>query len=180
MAKLSKEDWLEYGLKFLAEQGEDAIRIENLCQALKVTKGSFYHHFKNMESYLDELMKFWEKGNTTEIIAHAEEGKGTDEKIKKLNEAVLEKNHLVEVRIRAWAIREPLVDHYVKKIDSRRMDYLFRIYKEKGLTDKMADQLAKIEYAAFVGMQHLFRDLPVKEKNSISELFFKLLKQEIK
>ncbi len=35
------EDWVQAGLKLLAEEGLHAVKIDRLCQGLGVTKGCF-------------------------------------------------------------------------------------------------------------------------------------------
>jgi AcrR family transcriptional regulator len=176
MGRLSIEDWLKKGLAVLAEKGEDAMRIELLCKEMKVSKGSFYHHFAGAEEFIEALMKYWEEENTTSIIKETELETSTDGKIEKLEGKVIEKDHLAEVRIRAWAVRNPVVASYIEKVDKRRMEYLEKLHKERGADRKTATKLAHIEYAAFVGMQHLFRDLPMSKKKELSDFLYKLLK----
>ena len=55
----SKQDWLEVGLKTLGEFGENGLTIERLTGTLGVTKGSFYHHFRNVEDFREQLIAFW-------------------------------------------------------------------------------------------------------------------------
>lgn len=43
------------------------ITIDNLC-TLPNHKGAFYHHFKNIDGYVDALMKYWLEVNTFEFI----------------------------------------------------------------------------------------------------------------
>ena len=57
MKKIEREDWFTTGLEILKKDGFLKITIDNLCDVLKVTKGSFYHHFKNVDGYIDALIK---------------------------------------------------------------------------------------------------------------------------
>ena len=43
--RLGKTEWIDAGLKALARDGVDAVRVERLAERLCVTKGSFYWHF---------------------------------------------------------------------------------------------------------------------------------------
>jgi len=175
MAKTIKEDWLKLGMQLLSQQGEDAIKIEKLCAELKLTKGSFYHHYKNIEDYVLELMKYWQVTKTENIIYAANTETGFEKKVEKLNSIVVQEDHLVEIRIRAWGIRNSKVSEYIKQVDLKRIAYLKSLYLEKGQSEESADALAKVEYAAFVGMQQLFYDSPIDEKIKICEIFQTLL-----
>lgn len=54
------------------KQGVAKITIDNLCNLLEITKGAFYHHFKNIDGYIDALMAFWVKENTLAFIEEVE------------------------------------------------------------------------------------------------------------
>ena len=45
--KLDRADWIHAGFAMLAAGGIDAVRVERLAAVLKVTKGSFYWHFRD-------------------------------------------------------------------------------------------------------------------------------------
>ena len=57
--RLSVEDWLRAGYTPLAEQGVRALKVESLCQQTGVTRGSFYWHFEDMDSYRAALVESW-------------------------------------------------------------------------------------------------------------------------
>lgn len=175
MHRIKKEDWLIAGMQGLQEAGDAAIRIDYLCKKLGVTKGSFYHHFHSMEDYVNELLHYWEQENTLAIIDEVE--KISDQKLKAgvLNQQVVAKDHQVEVMIRSWAAKNEKVRHCLEKVDLRRIHYLQSLHKASGVQEQMALDLAKIEYAAFVGFQHLYRTMPLEETDRIFTLFNTLL-----
>ena len=173
--KTAKEDWLKLGMQMLSKLGEDAIKIDKLCVGIQLTKGAFYHHFKNIEDYILELMKYWQVTKTENIIKAANYETGFEKKVEKLNSIVIQEDHLVEIRIRAWGIRNAKVNEFIKLVDQKRLAYLKELYLEKNFAEEQADALAKLEYAAFVGMQQLFHDLPIAEKTKISGIFHSLL-----
>ena len=55
----SKEDWLIVGIKTLAQDGVSGLTVDRMAQELRLTKGSFYHHFVNMADYEDQLIAYW-------------------------------------------------------------------------------------------------------------------------
>src|SRR3954466_14119757 len=51
-----RSSWIDEGLRALGVGGPDAVRIENLAQALGVTKGGFYWHFGGPRALVDERL----------------------------------------------------------------------------------------------------------------------------
>ena len=54
-SRLTREEWLDQALYLLQERGPAAMTLDSLTRHLGVTTGSFYHHFKNHGSFLEEL-----------------------------------------------------------------------------------------------------------------------------
>src|SRR5580700_7620253 len=57
---LSRNDWLRSARLALLTGGVEAVRVEKLARDLRVTKGSFYWHFKDREELLELLLREWE------------------------------------------------------------------------------------------------------------------------
>ena len=53
--------WIDEGLRALAAGGPDAVRVETVASALHVTKGGFYHHFRDRQALLDAMLDTWEE-----------------------------------------------------------------------------------------------------------------------
>lgn len=70
---LGRADWIKAALKLLVAEGESAVRITRLSEALGVTRGSFYWHFKDRADLLDALLETWERRNTLAIVTAVEE-----------------------------------------------------------------------------------------------------------
>jgi AcrR family transcriptional regulator len=58
---LGKADWLRAARIALMHGGVEAVRVEKLARTLRVTKGSFYWHFKNRGEILEALLHEWEE-----------------------------------------------------------------------------------------------------------------------
>ena len=69
LPRYDRERWLETALSVLATEGGARLRIESLVRSLGVTKGSFYHHFKNREDFVRALIDYWSKEFTESVIA---------------------------------------------------------------------------------------------------------------
>src|SRR3712207_4977412 len=69
---LTAEDWLRAAVRALEGGGVDAVAVEPLARKLRVTKGSFYWHFKNRGALLGAVLERWEEECTEAVIAAAE------------------------------------------------------------------------------------------------------------
>lgn len=155
MPRLSKDNWLEEGLKILSEFAQNKLRILYLCERLGVTRGSFYHHFTSIENFISELMKKWESDNTQQFILAANEAQSPYEKMEILNRQVLAANQSVEAAIRSWSFYNEIVKEHLRSVDEQRLTFLIEIFVEGGESPEKAALLAEIDYALLVGLQQL-------------------------
>jgi AcrR family transcriptional regulator len=155
--RLTREDWLETGLHLLGDEGEKALTIERLCQITNRTKGSFYHHFKNRNEFIIALLDFWQSAYTDRIISMVEQLDDLNERRRKLDHLAASLDSQIERAIRNWSSNDERVQKVLKCVDERRIRYLAQLIGELGQPDdEVAFELAVVEYAAFVGIQHLF------------------------
>ncbi len=153
--QLSRTDWLEQGLQLLSTAGPQHLKIDTLCLALGVTKGSFYHHFKHHAAYVSALLDHWKSTYTQQLIQAVEGIDDPHVRSQRLSELVYLKDMRPEVAMRAWANSHPEVAATVREVDAQRIDYLVALSQRMGATDEQAVLLAKMAYAQLVGMQHL-------------------------
>lgn len=171
MKKVTKTDWLEEGLRLLATEGYAKITIENMCKSLSVTKGSFYHHFKNIDEYIKSLMEYWLKENTIALIETTENFTEPDEKHIRLNELTSAISQKAEQVIRAWGFSNDTVRLHVQLVDNMRMEYLTRLNIQTGMDEKDAQDYALIEYSTLIGIQQLRPDITKEEFKHLYLIF---------
>lgn len=168
MKKLTKEDWLAEGLKILQEFAQNKIRILYLCERLKVTRGSFYHHFSSIDEFITELLKKWEKDNTLALIKASSQAQSAEEQMRILGEMAMSKDKSIEVAIRSWSYYHPIVKEYLDKVDNIRLTYLSNVLQQQGVPKEVAEKRAQVDYALLVGIQHLF---PAMSLQAMAELY---------
>jgi AcrR family transcriptional regulator len=59
-ATAGREAFLRAAWEILGESGPDAVTVASLCERVRVTKGSFHHHFGTMTRFIEALAEFWE------------------------------------------------------------------------------------------------------------------------
>ncbi len=57
---LQPNHWIQAGIARLASDGIESVRIELLARDLRVSKGSFYWHFRDREDLLGKILAHWE------------------------------------------------------------------------------------------------------------------------
>jgi AcrR family transcriptional regulator len=158
--KLGRQDWIRAGLAVLAESGVEAVRVEPLAKRMKVTKGSFYWHFKDRNDLLEAILAEWVQIDTRSIIERVNQI-DADPKMKLLQlfELAIADDRLtpgladgsIENAIRAWARNDANVAELIAEIDRQRLDYTKNLFLEIGFSEAEALVRARLAYYSLVG-----------------------------
>ncbi len=168
--RLGKQEWIVAGLKALSAKGVDSVRVERLADALGVSKGSFYWHFKNRDALLSAVLETWKTRATHDVIATVEHGGGDARaRIRALFKIVLDSDGRLDMAVRAWASKDKAVMATLALIDKRRLAYLETLFKELGFTPGEARARARLSYNAFIGQFAL--NIPLSPKGPKSKQF---------
>ncbi|PJZ56891.1 TetR/AcrR family transcriptional regulator [Leptospira barantonii] len=166
---ISSEEWILAGLDLLYRKGEKFLTIDSLCKKLKLTKGSFYHHFKNREDFSQRMLMYWEKTFTDDIIVMAGSENSPKKKLKTLRALTFGLSKNAEKAIRAWAFRNSKVKKIQERVDRKRISFLKETYSELSENRRQAEKKARLAYAIFVGVEMILPELSEKE---IGELYY--------
>ncbi len=182
--KLSKLDWLQAGFLALTKAGPQALKAEPLAKSLKVSKGSFYWHFKDIDDYKSAMITHWAQAATADVITRIKAG--TAHPIEKLyalahHSTTLPEasygGHASESAIRDWARYDPQVAAIVTKIDARRIAFTEALFLEAGQGKTQARQSARLLYSALIGLEILAATALTDPPQDLSHLVSLLLKQ---
>lgn len=178
MKKVDKKQWFVTGLTVLEKEGFGRITIDNLCGLLQITKGAFYHHFKNIDGYVDALMRYWLEVNTFEFIREVDKLNTPKEQQQKLADMAAYASNRNESVIRAWGYSNPIVRNYVAQADSIRLEYANKLNEATGLDAKQAMDLAIIQYSMLIGMQQVCSDLSAKQFKDLQDMVINKFKKQ--
>lgn len=152
ISNLTRQDWINQGLRTLAESGVEAVRVEPLAKLMGITKGSFYWHFKNREDLLEAVLQEWVKLQTNSIIERVEGiGGNAVTKLLYLFELAVQDDGRVENAIRAWATNDVKIVAILAQVDQRRLDYTKDLFLQIGFAPFEAMVRARMAYYALVG-----------------------------
>ncbi len=151
--RLAPSDWCDAGLALLRDEGMPALTVDRMCTVLERTKGSFYHHFRDLDAFLTMLLVRWEDTLTEAPIAVAGAAPEPNQRAARLDEAVAQLDHRLDVSVRAWALRDQRARAAVARVDARRIAYLTELHAAAGAENARA--AAQLEYVAFLGTQQM-------------------------
>ena len=162
-ARTPRNRWIEAGLEALAAGGPEAVRIEPLAQALRVTKGGFYWHFENRGALLEELLDTWEHTLVDEVIERVEsEGGDARGKLRHLftlaGSGDARRLLRTELAIRDWARNDDGVADRLRRVDNRRMDYMRGLFSQFCRDPDQVEARCLMSMALFVGSHFVAAD----------------------
>jgi AcrR family transcriptional regulator len=122
-----------------------------MARRLRVTKGSFYWHFRNRQDLFESMIELWE-GETRALLAEAGEAEPGLERLGRLFELVdRHKGRRPDVAIFSWARRDAKVAARVGAVEKQRIGFLEQVFRDVRGTEDGAGEDALFTYLAFVG-----------------------------
>lgn len=167
--QLSANDWLDQGLKVLAQRGFTALKADPLAKLMGVSRGSFYWHFADIGAFHAAILKRWRDVAAEQIIASLEAAE--DDPLSRLLHGAFNSKHALERAVRSWATTDAKARAAVQAIDRRRLGYVEQMLLKAGVKPDIAAARAQILYWAFLGYALSDQPLPMaRQKAVIDEL----------
>jgi AcrR family transcriptional regulator len=178
--RLSRDEWLAQALDILASEGGAKLRIEAICKALGVTKGSFYWHFKDRDDFVHSVVRYWSDQFTEPVVARVSQMGGTArDRLKALMQVVSEgRLARYDVSVRAWAAQDPdLVAAIVKDVDQRRLAFVGSLFAEMGFRGQKGEMRARALVAYLSYEEAVLAKGDDRDRSKMVDQFFRLITQ---
>jgi AcrR family transcriptional regulator len=156
---LTTTEWAEAALFELGRVGLEGLAVEPLARRLGVTKGSFYWHFKDRRALLIAALERWEQLGTDAVIASLASEPDPRARLRALLQVAMGDKLHIEVAILAGS-EDPIARPIVRRVVTRRLDYLIELYAQIGLPPAQARTFGLHALSAYLGVQHLIRTVP--------------------
>ncbi|AZF37395.1 Transcriptional regulator, AcrR family [Pseudomonas sp. R4-34-07] len=153
MSTLTRHHWIAAGFEALDQAGHSGVSAESLSRRLNVTRGSFYHHFRNREDFVRTLLAAWEEDYTERMLAYAAQGRSAGETLKRYLSIAAEKQPGREISIRAWSLHDPLVGEFQQRVDARRLDFAIRTCRSVVHRPGEAEVMGQMAHLCLIGGQ---------------------------
>lgn len=153
---LSAGDWEQQALVLIAEQGIRAVAVELLARRMGVTKGSFYWHFQNRDSLIEQSLIRWEKHDAANLQASLGAIEDPRERLRSFfRRTGREKlTHNVYSSL-CMASDHPQVEPLLERVAARRMKHIEKAFEEIGFAPQEASHRARLTYSAYLGFLQL-------------------------
>lgn len=148
--RLTRSDWIRHGLLTLARSGPGALKVGPMADRLKVSRGSFYWHFRDIGDFRTQLLEGWRAASTEQIIDDLDSVPGPD-RLRRLVRRAFGSPMLLERAVRAWAGEDREVARVVATVDDRRVGHIATLLVSAGIEADHATPRATFLYWAFLG-----------------------------
>lgn len=153
---LDRDAWIRGALIALADEGPAGLRVEALAKRLKVTKGSFYWHFKDRRDLMDSVLDQWKNGRIRDIRKQTTAQPGQE--LAALHHAIAvyaagrnRRGLPIELALREWARRDVRAAQVVEEVDAERLNSATRLFQALGLPQAEAAARSVLLYAYVFG-----------------------------
>lgn len=175
--RLRKHDWITHGLRTLANDGANALKVGPMATKLKVSRGSFYWHFRDIADFRSQILRSWQERSTDQVIRELDAAKTEPDRLKHLMKRAFAAKHTLDRAIRSWAADDEDVARIVASVDARRVAYIAKLLVAAGVESKRALRRAAFLYWAYLGhaivMDSRHSSIPASAIDDISDLFEK-------
>jgi len=174
-SQLQRFDWLQTALEIFVNEGIDAVRITRLADDLKVTRGSFYWHFKNREDLLHSLVSYWKDKNTAAITESIAQATSLADGILRLFETCVDAARFdprLDLALREWARRSHSIHALVDSEDAARIDALRQFFLRFDYPMPQALIRARVFYYSQIGFYALGTSESLDARLGYTEAYF--------
>ena len=177
--KNTKQEWIETAKRCLIDEGIVGVKVDRLANKLAVTRGGFYHYFKDRDDLLGQLLEYWETscrflpedsapstaGEAAawldRLIGHLIEAKGYD--------------HHFDLAVREWARSDKRAEWAVERADRERLAALQISFEALGYDEESANVRARVFYYHQIGYYAIGVRQRVSERRKAAHLYLDIL-----
>lgn len=182
---LTPEAWIDAATEVLVDRGIDHVRVDILAGELKVTRGSFYWHFRDREDLLRRVLQAWSE-RATEQLTRRLAGASSDPRAQLRDVISLPfrgrsaaRAARIELAIRAWARRDEMARHAVDAADASRLGYHEQVFAALGFARSEARCRAFLLYSYEVSESLLHRQGTASQREERSRFVERLMRQAL-
>ncbi|NOD95274.1 TetR family transcriptional regulator [Ruegeria sp. HKCCD4884] len=153
--RYNRNAWLATAIEVLSKEGQAKLRTEHIAKALGVTRGSFYHHFKNRDEFVFALVDFWAQTFTEQTNANVDgQELSADRRLLYLMRLIRD-NRLdkYDIAFRSWAAQEPAVAEKVREVDRLRYEFVAELFAEMGFAGDDLEERVRL-FLVYESAQH--------------------------
>ncbi|HEY3603493.1 MAG TPA: TetR/AcrR family transcriptional regulator [Sporichthyaceae bacterium] len=163
-AARGKLAWFRAAREIMVEQGSDAVTVAALCERLRVTKGSFHHHFATMPGFIASLTDYWESAFNALLEVAAREPDPLRRLELHINSSLSLETEM-ETAWMAWGWSNPVIGAAWQRLERQGEDNLTRTLFDVLGDLETATLVAEMSTGLSIGM-HAWR--PIMDRENIA------------
>ncbi|MDR2334537.1 MAG: TetR/AcrR family transcriptional regulator [Burkholderiaceae bacterium] len=163
---LSASDWIDAAWDAIGTHGMAGVRVEALATKMKVTKGSFYWHFKDRDALIDAVVQRWLEVFSIKTMESAlKGGAAADERLWQLFERVVKELSTAHSAVlRLWARNSPKLMTVLHAEHEKRMGFVSRAFRELGFDERESLLRADMYLSLLMGEYLVAGGLPLERR----------------
>src|SRR5262249_56196048 len=107
----------ERGLGAVGNEGGRGLKVGPMAAKLKVSRGSFYWHFRDIADFRSQILRSWQERMTDQVIQEIA-GKAEPDRLKHLMRRAFLVKRSLDRAIRSWAAEDEGVATIVASVDA--------------------------------------------------------------
>ncbi len=182
---LTPESWVDAATEVLVDQGIDHVRVDVLATQLRVTRGSFYWHFRDREDLLRRVLQAWRESTTVQLTKRlAMAGRSPQDQLRDVislpfRGRAAARAARIELAIRAWARRDEMARAAVDEADAARIGYHAQVFEALGFAADEAQHRAFMLYSGEVAESLLHRQGTAAQRQARQQFIERLAQQPL-
>jgi len=176
--RLGAQAWIQAAREALISGGVARVKIVPLADALGVTSGSFYWHFKDRPALLDALLDDWKANNSRAMFAAVASETDPKHQLDMLVRVWVEErdySSAYDSAVRDWTRSAPNVASVVREVDDQRIKLIQGIFERLGQPKLEAFIRARITYFHQVGYYAMHIEETVERRLELLGIYTALL-----
>lgn len=149
---LTPTSFIEAATEILVEDGLENLSIVSLCARLRVSRGSFYHHFTSLADFEDSYIEHFERHRAAEILDEIDAAASFRDRSEIATHLAEKANFTAERAVRAWALTDGRVAAMLDRVDHRFVQVIVRSVQSAGGSPSQARDYAELVLAVWIGL----------------------------
>lgn len=179
MPKNTVQDWIDAAHRTLIDEGISGLKVDRLANRLGVTRGGFYHNFKDRDEFHDQIIRHWEA--TCRFLP--DEAPPTKPGaavvwLERVTTRLIESDgydYRFDLAVREWARADKRAEWAVERADRERLETLQKFFEAIGYDAEHAKVRARVFYFHQIGYYAIGVRQGVSERRRNAQLYIDIL-----
>jgi AcrR family transcriptional regulator len=177
--KNTVQDWIEAATRMLVDEGIAGLKVDRLANRLGVTRGGFYHNFKDRDELFDQIIRHWER--TCRFLPDEAPPSRPGEAVEWLDLAIGRLidsdgyDYHFDLAVREWARADKRAGWAVERADRERLETLQKFFEAIGYDDEHAAIRARVFYYHQIGYYAIGVRQSSSERRKNAQLYIEII-----